>query len=363
LSTFSTGTYDEFKNQVMKSYPKAEEVMKGSMTALKRKLRKIDPIATDERDELLKLVRVMTAEVAKLKQITPPIHTNRELVELFLTKLTPEFAARIAHKLSVHRMVGTNQNNPQNRNPEDMFDIDEVMEMAKHTALENANPFGKFLWTSPGMQSNNTSVKMEEMVAKLTDSINLQAQYNRQVDQKLSSLQSFMTQPRSMPTTNFAAQTSYNRGLMPTFGSMQPNSPNICFYCRDDRPHRICNCDHANVHLDLGWIKKIDGQLRMPDGSKVPRDGNKTMKEVIENLNQKKPGIIPMSKIQDKSSFFQDGPAYPSYAYQQGNNSETENLNNLLDLINKIGVDKIQHLLNTRDMSDDKDDQWNQNFD
>ena len=40
LSKFSTGTYEEFKSQVMSSYPAAEEVMKGSVTALKRKIKR-----------------------------------------------------------------------------------------------------------------------------------------------------------------------------------------------------------------------------------------------------------------------------------------------------------------------------------
>ena len=54
----------------MSSYPAAEEVTKGSVAALKPKIKKIGPVAPDERDELLTLVRNMTAEVVKLKKIT-----------------------------------------------------------------------------------------------------------------------------------------------------------------------------------------------------------------------------------------------------------------------------------------------------
>jgi len=184
FSKFEEGSYAEFKAQVMAAYPKAEEVMKGSVSALKRKIKKIGPIEVDERDELLSLIRIMTAEVAKLKKITPPIHTNRELVELFLGRLTSDFAKRVAQKLSVHRLVNSNNqgpDDPKDRNPEDMYDIDEVMEMAKHTSLENANPFGKFLWTG-ATHVPESNVKLEQAVARLTDSINLQTQYNKQVD-------------------------------------------------------------------------------------------------------------------------------------------------------------------------------------
>ena len=76
LPKFETGTFTEFKAQVMAAYPKAEEVLKGSVTALKRKIKKLGTVAADDRDDLLALVRIMTAEVVKLKNISPPIHTN-----------------------------------------------------------------------------------------------------------------------------------------------------------------------------------------------------------------------------------------------------------------------------------------------
>ena len=109
LSKFTTGSFVDFKAQVMSSYPAAEEVMKGSVTALKRKIKKIGPVMPDDRDELLSLVRIMTAEIMKLKNITPPIHTNRELVDLFLGRLSPDFASRVATKLTVHRLIDARQ--------------------------------------------------------------------------------------------------------------------------------------------------------------------------------------------------------------------------------------------------------------
>ena len=148
FSKFGQGSFAEFREQIMASYPKAEDVMKGSVSALKKRIKKIGPVDVDERDELLTLIRIMTAEVGKLKTIQPAIHTNRELVELFLSRLTQDFARRIAHKLSVHRLVNVVAPAAAPRNPEDMYDIEEVMEMAKQTAMESANPFGKFLWTS-----------------------------------------------------------------------------------------------------------------------------------------------------------------------------------------------------------------------
>ena len=136
----------------------------------------------------------MTAEVLKLKKIQPPIHTNRELVDLFLRSLTPEFASRVASKLSEHCLMSAQkpEEDPAARNPEDMYDIEEVMKMAKHTVLENSNLFGKYLHGLTG-EALGVSVKLEEAVARLSDSIDVQVKYNKQVDQHLASMQSYLT--------------------------------------------------------------------------------------------------------------------------------------------------------------------------
>ncbi len=78
----------------------------------------------------------MTAEVAKLKKITPLIHTNRELVDIFLGRLTQDFAANIAAKLSVHRLstpvpMGAGGTPAVPQNPEDMYDVADVIKNGK----------------------------------------------------------------------------------------------------------------------------------------------------------------------------------------------------------------------------------------
>ena len=357
---FEEGTYIEFKAHAMAAYPKAEEVMKGSMTALKRKVISHGAIDIEDRDTLHKLIRVITAEVAKLKKITPPIHMNRELVDLFLSRLSPSFAARVAQKLSMHRLYSglvPGQEANANRNPEDMYDINEVMKMANHASLENANPFGKFLWSTTESGSE-TNVKLEEAVARLTDSINLQTQYNRQVDKRLANLQSFMAQPR---TENFAASSGYNRGLAPAQNQFAAAPRPDCFYCRGD--HRITNCEHALRHLDLNWLLKSEGRLKLPDGSNIPRDGNKSMKEVVESLNKTKPGIIPMSKIQDKASLYQDNSHMGSYLHSHMDAIEEGNMRHLLDVIQRMGPDRVQSILNAQTQTIEEDDEWSQNFD
>jgi hypothetical protein len=354
LAKFSEGTFEAFRKAVMASYPKADEIMKGSVAALKKKIGKIGPVEADERDELLSLVRIMTAEVLKLKKIQPPIHTNRELVDLFLSRLTPDFASRVASKLSVHRLASAQDPDEDNpvRNTEDMYDIEEVMKMAKYTSLEHANPFGKYLHGFTGSASE-TNVKLEEAVARLTDSVVLQTQYNKQNDQKLANMQSFMNQPRVS-----TVPPGYNRGLAPPNNHVSaPGMNSMCFYCRG--PHKIADCEDALRHLDQKWIARIDGYIRLPDGRPVPRDGNKSLKEVVESMNQSKPGIIPMSKIQNKAAMYQGNTS----AFLQ-HQVEEDTLRALLELMQKVGPDKVQELLNPQpqEMKVDDQEEWNQNF-
>jgi hypothetical protein len=350
LSKFTTGTYEEFKAQVMSSYPAAEEVMKGSVTALQRKIKKIGPVPADDRNELLSLVRIMTAEIMKLKKITPPIHTNRELVDLFLGRLDPEFATRVANKLAVHRLIHANlpANQAVARNPEDMYDIEEVMEMAKQTSLEQANPFGKFLAVSTN-SAPPVIAKFEEAIAHLNDSINVQLQHSKAVDQKLSMLQGFVQQPR--------ASYAEARPATRTYGNpVNNNSGMDCFYCGG--PHRIGDCEEVRIHLDLGLLKKVEGRLRLADGSRLPREVGKTAKDLVEATRTNRPGVILMSKI-DKSSLY---PRNGISSFMQTQNEEAEE-RVMQELILKLGTDKVRQCLQAREEYIAEAEEWEQNFD
>jgi hypothetical protein len=357
LSKFAIGTYEEFKTQVMASYPAAEEVMKGSVSALQKKIKKLGPVPADDRDELLSLVRIMTAEIMKLKKITPPIHTNRELVDLFLGRLDSDFAARVANKLAVHRLINANlmANQAVPRNPEDMYDIEEVMEMAKQTSLEQANPFGKFLSVATS-SAPPVMAKFEEAIAHLNDSISVQVQHSKAVDQKLSMLQSFMQQPRRSYQDTQQINKPGGQSYGNTSGHTAGNSHLMnCFYC--DGPHKIGDCEEVRIHLDLGLLKKIDGRLKLADGSRLPREEGKTARELVEAMKNTRPGVILMSKI-DKSSLY---PRNGVSSYMQIQNEEDEE-QAMQELIVKLGTDKVRQCLQAREEYNAEAEEWEQNF-
>ena len=335
MAEFVNGTYDEFKEAILVSYPKAVDVNRGSVEALKRKVRNLGVIDVSEKDLLLALVRIMTAEVAKLKKLNPPIHTNRELVEIFLKCLTKGFAAKVAQKLSIHRVSATlapnaNQAGQQQpRNTEDMFDISEVMEMAKLTAQEHANPFAKYLGASSSDSGGGETIaKLEETVASLKDTIKLQQANYQMIDQKLGALVQASTRN----------QQSGNYGMRPgnfAQGSSTGMDPR-CYYCCETG-HRISDCVHVFAHMNKGWIKKVLGQIKLPDGQNVPRDGTKSMREVVEELNKMIPGIIPTSRI--KESLYQGGVQTKMI------DKDEEATNMLVALVQQIGIGGLKRAL------------------
>jgi hypothetical protein len=363
LPKFTAGTFQEFKDEVMAAYPQAEEVTKGSVSALKRKIKQVGPVAADERDDLGLLIRIMTAEIVKLKKITPPIHTNRELVDLFLGRLTTDFASRVAQKLAMHRVVQATAAATQGaRNPEDMYDIDEVMQVAKHTSLESANPFGKFLASNLGSQSEVTA-KLEEAVVKLTDTMTInnqaQEQYMKRVDQRLSTFQTFLNQPRPAPQGLPTASSGFSRGLGPPQNHVQTGPVATCYYCLKTG-HRMGDCEDMLRHIDLGWVKKIEGRWKQADGNQLPRDPVKSTKDLIEANHQSRPGIIPMSRI-DKALY--QGEAVSAYSQQQTTAGDDRDMRELSALVQRIGIDRLQGFLTeqTQDMIADEEE-WEQNF-
>jgi hypothetical protein len=223
LPEFTNGTFEEFKVEVISFYPGAEDLVRGSVSALKSKIKDIGPVGIHDRADLMNLIRTVTAEVVKLKLITPPIHTNKELVDLFLSGLTVDFAQRVSQKLAVRGLM--NLSNPaanlvEERNSEDMFDVAEVMKIARYAAAENKNSFGRFLKKTD--DTSATNVKLEAAVAKLSDSIEIQTRHNQVLEQRLASMQQAMNQSR-MPV-----QPNYNRGVA-SYESIDPSRESRLF--------------------------------------------------------------------------------------------------------------------------------------
>ena len=154
------------------------------------------------------------------------------------------------------------------------------------------------------------------------------------------------------------AQPGYNRTLVPPQPHLTLNMASKCFYCHGTA-HRVAECEHA---LKLGWVIKNANGIRLPNGQNIPRDGMKTMKEVIEDLNKPKPGLIQMSRIPDKTALYQENGRATSYV--QSEQTDEDNIRALTELIQKVGVDRLQEILTPQNPETltEEDNAWLSNF-
>lgn len=374
LSRFDNGTFEQFKEQVIACYPRAVDVAKGSVAGLKKKIKQIGLVSADDRDELLSLIRIMTAEVAKLKKITPPIHTNRELVDIFLGRLTRDFAANIAAKLSVHRLAapapaGAGAAAAVPRNPEDMYDVADVMEMANLTAQEHSNPFAKYLGRSGSTEGEGVAVKMEEAISKMNDTMSLYEQHTKSMDQRLNTLQNLVSQRQQGPVIysnpNQGAMAFRSNGAPQAYGGTYSRDKDQCFYC-GETGHRIPDCVHVLRHLDLGWIKRVDNHLRFANGARIPRDPTKQMKDLVEEANKPTKGVLYSSKTPGLVSFLQDraGAIEGLAKVQHVVDDESEALNLVAEITRKFGPEAVHKAMTSSLLSDVvPEEDCSQNFD
>jgi hypothetical protein len=102
--------------------------------------------------------------------------------------------------LSVHRLAEPATAAAMPRNPEDMYDVADVMEMANLTAQEHSNPFAKYLGRSGSTGSEGVAVKVEEAISKMNDTMLLYEQHTKLMEQRLSTLQNMVSQRPQGPT-------------------------------------------------------------------------------------------------------------------------------------------------------------------
>lgn len=308
LDNYAKGSYEDFKNELIQNYPEAAALNKGSLDGLRKKVKKYKPLDAEDHGELMSLIRVMKAELKKLNAVQPrPIHTNREIVQIFFSPLSDEFAKAITHRLGILREVALNTAEVTDRQLEDWFEFDEVAKVAIRVAEEAKSPYSKFGGLSaPKTESAQGNVKIEEGMAKLMDAINLQIKQGRSQEMRLDTLANMVAAVKSAQASGSnSASAPYPRANPASFGNHThthaPGNTAKCYYCGQEG-HRMSSCVDVIRHTDLRWIKRdANGTgVRLPNGLNIPFNGNKTMKEVVESLNAAKPGVIPMSKVDQK---------------------------------------------------------------
>ncbi|PPQ87663.1 hypothetical protein CVT26_006522, partial [Gymnopilus dilepis] len=212
-------SYDDFKTAVKKSYPSVAEAETASWKRLQQKVfESRNHLEVSQTEELSALIRMMRAEINKLKGITPPLCTNAELVRLFFTRLTPAFAELIVRNLRLQPApAATAGVATTSGHKEDPYTIDAVFDMAISTSEESRGPLGSLLGSgssavgralnpansempAPKPRVQEAFAKFEEISASLKDSIDIQTRNTQ-------ALQNSMEKQLSLQTKLLTQQT------------------------------------------------------------------------------------------------------------------------------------------------------------
>ncbi|PPQ86391.1 hypothetical protein CVT24_004854, partial [Panaeolus cyanescens] len=334
LPSYGTGDWEKFKKELIKSYPKAREVEKGSLRRLDEAARKYKNLTTHHSDEVHELVRVFRGEVRKLEErqaVGKGITSQRELVEMFFRALSRDFVERIkssidndlttAHYAEVALAKYNKTDVPEEPEwtNEERYTIARVIKHAQKLtdAVPSNNVDNSNLNLNvSGYGLGGASIKSEE-ISELKAYLHKLEELHKQSEQRQMERIKRLTQEtraqfQSITQAQGGTQVSNSRPSAPAsntfngprFGNSNFNNNNnfnnnkkrggpinekevgACFYCQR-ADHFFQECPFRLGDRDTGRIVVINGRTCLPDGSTIPRyPEDKTMKEKVDEWHK-----------------------------------------------------------------------------
>lgn len=363
LTGFDTKKYEEIKKMILREYPEVMSIQTGSLARLKKLCKENRRISEDDLQVLLDFKRAFMAEAAKLTK-APTLLANHTLVTYFVDCLTPNFRDRLFAKLDIEQstMAAIDKllearnievlkpvEEDHTRN-EDMYPLDKVADRAEHMA-RHRNP-GTTLSLSKDIAIEPVAVKIESRehvgnlhaeledvkgtLAAMRDTMAISEKIQRQ--NKESSRRDMEDMLRKAMNSNSGAVAPAQAGHMDggnMYGQTRPrqyqpyqqyqpyNQESIeCRYCKR-LGHVVAVCDIRASDLASSCIRISDqGRILMPDGTQVPYEPNKSLKERVEEWHKRNPkqgtqGYQAQPYYSQNYMAPQMGP-YPQFAQTQG---------------------------------------------
>ncbi len=297
MNSYAAGTFEDFVKEIIESYPEASNETRGSMKELKRIRDNYTGISPGDLSKLQAFKRSYIAEAKKLLQ-EPPLLSNHESVEYFMTPLTESFRKQIYNKLDIVDLLKPSD---KARRPEDRFALAKVVETAVSIAQGSQASYGSLDPTPLGSRSDRdlrARVKLEDdlignIMANLQDQQKLSEkavmgaieQMNKNFQQVQQQLQ--QNNNRQVPVVqNFPSQSYQPQGPRPSMMLRPSAKPHDnCFYCGEEG-HMRDECEHRHEHIRKGWVTlDAKGRTLLPDGRPIPFASNSTQRMRIESLN------------------------------------------------------------------------------
>jgi hypothetical protein len=368
FDTYKKGTYEDYKKEIMESYPEAAELEIGSLARMNAVTRPyiIDPVSTYDLSRLLALKRGFCAEAVKLAR-TPTLLSNRELVNKFTNCLESSFVRNIVTRLCLihatkkkpaEATVANEEAAPAvaERRIEDRFDLTEVINIAVEIAKEMQNPFGIRAESAPAAPVPTVKVEDEERSALWKDSMevkfkNIESSLDTTL-RKVNELSVLAQQTQRAPAVANQRPTSFNsmgprepysRQVNTSTGNWNNNNLQFtCFYCRMPG-HLLRNCPEVDRHLRMKWVVRTENSVQFADGTPIRGDVNTSMKDIVDRLNQSKTILTkPASAV--SQNYLEEQENYVSQ-YSYGADPEHELVKRLDELSQLHGREALERVL------------------
>ena len=326
-------SWEDFKKELYDNYPEAAEAERGTPQRIREVCKDQNELELGDMQGLYAFRRKFMAEAKKLL-VPPAVMSNRELVELFIGKMSRQMGHLVLQHLASRaendlikqeKKEGVPKEEvpppkPVIRRPEDRYDLEKVYEAAvavseNHQGIFRALDKNEKRDASRGREvmafmqpipseTQNLAQKLEEIEGNQALEKDKLVNVNKIMEAKLGELESMMKSMLSMtqkpePPTTYqhphasSSGNNYERasekmlgkpGSMPRWGRPVDDK---CFYCGVPG-HYVPDCCELKTEISLGNLKIApDGKLRLRDGNRVPMGPmGATIKERVSKVQQ-----------------------------------------------------------------------------
>jgi hypothetical protein len=353
FGTFETGTWDEFKEELIANYPEAAAAERGTPARIRELCAETSRIRLGDMPALYRFRRAFLAEAKKLQK-PPAVMSNRELVGLFIKRLSDTLASSVLQFLgnraptahSKEGVSGKGKEKDETRRPEDKYDLEEVCKAAIQVSENSQGMFDLlkespdsgerevFMFNQPVSETKALSSKVEELEGVQALERDRLASMNKTIESRIGGLEDLIKTLLAQSQTQVSQGTckgdcksgngkthESSSGQPQKWGSAKSMENEKCFWCFL-QGHFLADCDDLKEQIRLGNVKySPEGKLRLRDGSFIPNyPAGASLKERMSKHLARKPSQFFYGEYEDSDPVV---PAMTSkYAPQYSNASD-----------------------------------------
>ncbi|KAH8801270.1 hypothetical protein DL96DRAFT_1719420 [Flagelloscypha sp. PMI_526] len=269
IKEFGEKNYEKFKKAVEKLYPEAQRTPKGALARLGKLKSRYNNIDGEDTAVVAEYNRSFMAEWHEIKDTVG----NRTGVNTYLGCISPDFASEIIRSLNQFRAIEKATNPQKQRDEENIFTLEEVMEKALELSENMNDSFGLMFEKNKFRNSNLTgrrTLVKQEPESTFGDLQTMQ--------QEISTLKDTLevieknTRSNNSELKEHFEQLFKRQSVAPIPGIMRPpaqfsNYPTTCLYC-DQSGHMLRQCLEKAEDLRTGKIQmNAMGRIVLADGS------------------------------------------------------------------------------------------------